>query len=130
MTDKPPTTIAGLSSAADRLFGAINIDGENTSPAITVTYERAMRKHPALWTVRVTIVPDSVVIGIGCEGTSQRAAIELAYRETVRHWRALCAVTDKSSVTDLDDVTADDHVRAVEYANNQVSEAMKRMFDL
>ncbi len=113
MTDKPPTTIAGLSAAADRLFGAINIDGEHTSPIVTVTYERAMRKHPPLWTVRVTIVPDTVVIGVGCDGTSQRAAIELAYRETVRHWRALCTVTAKSSVTDLDGITADDHVRAI-----------------
>ena len=130
MDDKPPSTITGLSSAADRLFGAINVDGENTSPVVTVTYERAMRKHPALWTVRVTIVPDSVVIGVGCEGTSQRGAIELAYRETVRHWRALCAVKGQSSVTDLDGITADDHVRALDYANNKVCAAMKRMFDL
>jgi len=130
MTEKPPTTIAGLSSAADRLFGAINIDGENTSPAITVTYERAMRKHPALWTVHVTIVPDAVVIGIGCEGTSQRAALELAYRQTVRHWRALCAVKGQSSVTDLDGITADDHVRAAEYAENHFREIIRKMLVL
>jgi len=111
MTDKPPTTIAGLSSAADRLFGAINIDGEHTSPIVTVTYERAMRKHPPLWSVRVTIVPDTVVIGV--EGPTQRQALVLAHGETLRHWRALCTVTGKTSVTDLDDVTADDHVRAI-----------------
>ncbi len=111
MTDRPPTTIAGLSTAADRLFGAINIDGEDIPPIVTVTYERATRKWPAVWYALVTIVPDTVVIGV--EGPTQREALVLAHGETLRHWRALCTVTGKTSVTDLDGITADDHVRAI-----------------
>ncbi len=130
MTEKPPATIAGLSSAADRLFGAVNIDGEHRSPIVTVTYERATRKHPALWTVRVTIVPATVVIGVGCEGTSQRQALQLAYRETVRHWRSLCEVTGKASVTDLDHVTADDHVRAIAHERERYENILREGLSL
>ena len=130
MSDKPPTTIAGLSRTADRLFGAINIDGEDIPPIVTVTFQRATRKHPALWTVRLTIVPDTVVISVGCEGTSQRQALELAYRETIRHWRALCAVTDQSSVTDLDGITAEDHVRAVAHERERYENILREGLSL
>ena len=128
MTQSPPTTIAGLSSAADRLFGAINIDGEHTSPIVTVTFQRATRKHPALWTVRLTIVPQRVTISV--EADTQRQALVLAHGETMRHWRALCAVTDQSSVTDLDGITAEDHVRAVAHERERYENILREGLSL
>ena len=128
MTDKPPTTIAGLSAAADRLFGAVNIDGEHRSPIVTVTYERAMRKHPPIWTVTITIVPDRVAISV--EADTQRQALALSHGETMRHWRALCDVTDQTSVTDLDHVTADDHVRAIAHERERYKNILREGLSL